>query len=203
MLNTIIGAILGFAAAIFVEPIKRWLYRPKLVLSFGDSAEYQTQTKEHQQKKDLTDNRKDICTYHKASYIRVKVINNKSVLAKGCRAYLVGIEKCSEDGNYSDTIYCDSIPLAWSCHGDQRFVPVDIPNGVNQFVDLVSVRETSDAFRVELQFHPYRYEPLFQEKGKFRFTIQVSGENVEPVFEKVDFTWDGLWDKYTCKKVES
>lgn len=201
MLNTIIGAILGFAAAIFVEPIKRWLYRPKLAVIFGDTAEFQTRTTEHQ-KKNPSDNRREILTYHKASYIRLKVINTKSILAKGCRAYLIKVEKRNEEGNFLDTIYCDSIPLAWSCRDDKRFEPIDLPNGVNQFVDLISVRETTDDFRMEIQFHPYRYESLFQEKGYFRFTMQVSGENVEPVFEKVDFIWDGSWDSYTCKTVE-
>jgi hypothetical protein len=203
IVSTIIGALLGFAAAIFVEPIKRWLYRPKLVASFGDSAEFQTQTKERQILKDPTDPTKQIIMDHTANYIRVKIINTKSMLAKGCRAYLTKIEKRNKDGNFSDTIYCDSIPLAWSCRDNQRFQPLDLPIGVNQFIDLVSMREFSDSFHIELQIHPYRYESLYQEKGYFRFTIQISGENVKPVFIKVDFVWDGSWDTYICKQVQS
>jgi len=200
-LDTIIGAVLGFGAAIFVEPIKKWVYGPKLELSFNTTPEFQTETHEHLEIKSIENPNKDQISYHKARYIRIKVTNTKSALAKGCRAYLVKVEKCHDDGNFHETIYCDSISLAWSCRGDQRFLPVDIPKGVNQFVDLLSTREISNDYKPEIQFFPYRYRNLFKEHGTFRFTIQVSGENVNPVFIKVMFAWNGAWDQYSSKPV--
>jgi len=194
LIDTIIGGMLGFAAAIFVEPIKNWFYGPKLEVSFGDSPEFQTETHEHQKINGKI-------FYHKASYIRIKVINTKSTLAKGCRAYLVNVEKQNDNGKFCDTIYCDSIPLSWSARGDQRFSPLDIPKGVNQFVDLLSTRETSTDYKPELQTFLLRYIDLFKEHGKFKFTVQVSGENVDPVFINVLFTWNGSWDKYSCKSI--
>jgi len=201
LIDTIVGAMLGFGAAIFVEPIKSWLYGPKLEVSFDDSPEFQTQTHEHQKIMTTEDPNKKKIIYYKASYIRIKVINTKPALAKGCRAYLVNVEKQKDDGKFYDTIYCDSIPLAWSARGDQRFLPVDIPKDVNQFVDLISTREISSDYNPELQFHLYRYVDLFKEHGKFKFTVQVSGENVDPVFINVFFTWNGSWDKYSCESI--
>ena len=201
LVDTIIGAVLGFGVAIVVEPIKNWFYGPRLEVSFGDSPEFQTKTYEHRITKSAEDPNKELINYYKASYIRIKVTNTKAALAKGCRAYLVKVERQNDDCNFCETIYCDSIPLAWSCRGDQRFLPVDIPKGVNQFVDLISTRETSNNYKTEIQFSPYRYSELFKENGIFRFTVQVSGENVDPVFIKVVFDWDGSWDKYSCKSV--
>lgn len=201
LIDTIVGVVLGFGAAIIVEPIKNRFYGPKLEATFDDSPEFQTKTYEHQITKSAEDPNKEQINYHKASYVRIKVTNTKSALAQGCRAYLVKVEKLNIDGNFCDSIFCDSIPLAWSCRGEQRFLPVDIPKGVNQFVDLLSTREISTDYRPEIQFSPYRYSDLFKEYGTSRFTVQVSGENVDPVSIKVDFSWDGSWDKYSCKSV--
>jgi hypothetical protein len=200
LIDTIIGAILGFGAAIIVEPIKNCLYGPKLKISFDNSPEFQTKTHEHKLTRSPEDPNKEQIDYYKASYIRIKVTNTKSAIANGCRAYLVKVEKQHDDGNFCDTIYCDSIPLAWSCRsGEQRFLPVDIPKGINQFVDLLSTREVSTDYKPEIQFPLYRYIDLFKECGTFRFTVQISGENVYPVFIKVVFAWNGSWDKYSCK----
>jgi len=89
IIGAITGAILGFAAAIFVEPIKSRLYGPRLKVFFDDSSECQTKTHER-----LTNNRET--SYHEASYIRIRVTNTKTALAKGCRAYLVKRGKCPE-----------------------------------------------------------------------------------------------------------
>ncbi|MBA7628513.1 hypothetical protein ES703_36001 [subsurface metagenome] len=199
LIDTIIGVALGFGAAILVEPIKNYFYGLRLEASFGDSPEFQTETSEHRITRSPEDPNKEQISYHKASYIRIKVTNTKAALAKGCRAYLVKVEKQHDDGNFCDTIYCDSIPLAWSCRGEQRFLPVDVPEGVNQFVDLLSTREVSTDYKPEIQFRIYRYTDLFKEHGTFRFTVQISGENVDPIFIKVVFVWDGSWDKYSCK----
>jgi len=199
--GTIVGAVLGFAVAILVEPIKSRLYGPRLKVFFGDSSEFQTKTHERLTTKNAKKPNNQETSYHKASYIRIKVTNTKAALAKGCRAYLVKVEKQHYDGKFHDTIYCDSIPLAWSCRDNRRFLPVDIPKDVNQFVDLVSTREISKDYRPEIEVSPYRYTDLWQKHGIFRFTVQVSGENVKPVFIKVEFAWDRQWDKYLCKLV--
>jgi len=49
VLNTVIGAILGFAAAVLAEPLRHWLYRPKLKLEFGDDPGCMTRTPEQEQ----------------------------------------------------------------------------------------------------------------------------------------------------------
>jgi hypothetical protein len=169
VLNTLVGAVLGFAAAVFAEPLRHWIYRPKLKLSFDEDPDCRARTPEQAQ---VQGGPRPVQSTHEADYIRVKVINTKPSIAKNCRAYLVGVR------------------------GEEAYGPLDLPRGIVQFVDIVSTRSVSADFKPEIKPIPYRYFDLFRQHGKFRFTVQVSGENVKPVFIKVVFGWSGIWDQY-------
>ena len=187
VLSTLIGAVLGFCAGVFAEPLRRWIYRPKLKLEFGNDPGYKARTPELPEPPG---------TVYEAEYIRIKVTNTKAAIAKNCRAYLVAVEKADESDQFKPTIYCDSIPLSWSCRGKQAYDALDLPRGVVQFIDVVSTRSVSSDFKPETKPIPYRYIDLFREHGTFRFGVQVSGENVKPAFIKIVFRWSGVWDKY-------
>ena len=196
---TLVGAAIGFASAVFAEPLRRWFYRPTLELSFGDSSEYKARTPEQATLIDPQRSAVPIYSTHEAEYVRIKVTNTSSSVAKSCRAYLVGVEKKNANNELLPTIYCDSIPLAWSCQEERAHGPIDLPKDVAQFIDLVSVRDYSAEFRIEIKPVPLRYAGFFRDKGTFRFKVQVSGENVQPKFISVDFTWNGEWGKYEAK----
>lgn len=195
----LVGGAIGFASALFAEPLRRWIFSPKLVLSFEDSTDYKARTPESATFLDPQRSAVPIHSNHEAEYVRIKVVNDSRPLAKECRAYLVGIEKKQADGTFAPTLYCDSIPLAWSCREDKAYEPIDLPNGVAQFIDLVSVRSISDEYKLEIKPLPQRYGGFLRDKGTFRFTVQVSGENVKPIFIRVLFTWNGVWDKYEAR----
>lgn len=196
---TLVGAAVGFASAVFAEPLRRWVYRPVLVLAFGDDSEYKARTLEQAELFDPRKSAVPIHSTHEAEYVRIKVINTATALAKACRAYLVRVEKQDAEGEFRSTLYCDSIPLAWSCREQDTHGSLDLPNGVAQFIDLISTRSISSDYRVEIKPLPFRYVALFQETGTFRFTIQVSGENVKPVFLSVVFGWKGVWNDYVAR----
>ena len=196
VIPTIIGALLGFFAAVFAEPLRLLIYRPKLQLEFGDTSDYRARTPEHRQTLPELGRAPQS---HNAEYIRIKVTNTKPWVAKNCRAYLVAIEKADVRNQFEPTIYCDSLPLSWACRGDQAYDPQDLPRDVPHFVDVVSTRSVSTDFRPEIRPIPYRYASLFSERGAFRFTIQVSGENLKPVRIRIIFCWAGVWDKYETR----
>jgi len=198
LVPTLIGAVIGFVSAIFAEPLRRWLYRPKLVLSFGDGLEYRSRTPEQA---DLISPESPVPVHstHEAEYLRIKVTNTTTTVAKACRAYLVQVEKQDAQGVFAPTVYCDSIPLAWSCREEDAHGPLDLPNGVAQFIDLVTTRSITPEFKLEIRPIPFRYLGLLQEKGRFRFTVQVSGENVKPVFFSIVFDWKGVWNDYVAR----
>jgi len=175
----------GFLTAVFAEPFRQWLFRPKLTLSFGSSLDFITKTPET-----------DGLAIHDALYIRIKVVNSRPRLAKACRAYLVRVEK-RVAGAFVPTIYCDSIQLAWSARRpDEVYAALDLPRDVPQFVDVFSTRSTSKRFAPSICVLPLRYEGLFQETGVFRFHVQISGDGVEPVQRQITLHWEGNWEKF-------
>ncbi len=198
--HSMLAWMVGFLSAIFAEPIRYAIFRPKLNLEFGNGPEFKTRTPEQASYVDVV----NVQSNHEAEYIRIKVVNSTRRIAKSCHAYLVAIEKEDERGYFRPTLYCDSIALAWSCRSsEQRFDSVDLPFGVAQFVDVVSTRNqknVTSVFKPEIQIIPMRYINLFSEQGTFRFRVQISGENVKPVFLKIVFRWAGVWDGYTAER---
>jgi hypothetical protein len=188
--SLLIGGAIGFISAVLapivVEPLKHCVFGPKLKVDFieGDRG-FITDTKEN----GVTD----------AHYVRVKVLNTGRQIAKQCRAYLVNVEKWNKStGKFEPTIYCDSLQLAWSARAntEEAYRPLDMARDINQFIDIVSTRRIKRDYKVMTNPHLYRYEPLFKEHGKFRYTVLVSGDNVKPASAKVVFEWSGDWHNF-------
>jgi hypothetical protein len=133
-----------------------------------------------------------------AHYVRVKVLNTGRQIAKQCRAYLVNVEKWNEStGKFESTIYCDSLPLAWSARGhEEAYRLLDVPRDINQFIDIISTRSPERDYRVETNIRLFRYADLFKEHGKFRYTVRISGDNVKPASAKIIFEWRGDWHNF-------
>lgn len=181
--DSITSFIAGFVIATFADPLKNWLFRPVLTLSFEENEDCLAVTPEST----------DTGIEMKAIYVRFKVTNMKGV-AQGCRAYLVKIEQADKDGKFQDTIYCDSIPLAWSCQQtDARFDPIELSARVNQFFDVIAVRKGQIDMVPQIKVSPYRYAGLFVMQGIFRYTVQVTASNAEPVSAKIIVEWEQDW----------
>ena len=191
-LSLLIGGAIGFVAAvlapIIVEPLKHCFYDPKLNAEFiEDDRGFITDTKDN----GVTD----------AHYVRVKVLNTSRQIAKQCRAYLVNVEKWNTStGEFEPTTYCDSLQLGWSAQLGKiaPYRALDIPKGIPQFIDIVSTRKGKSDYFIKTKLLLNRYDDLFKERGKFRYTMRVSGDNARPKSTKVIFEWSGDWDKFTA-----
>jgi hypothetical protein len=130
-------------------------------------------------------------------YIRAKVQNPKSQMAKSCRAFLVKVEKQNAYGIFEPTIFADSLQLAWSCQQDGGR-PIDLPSGVSQFVDVISTdKAVPTAYHVYLSFGPHRYIELFDSKPKtLRLTVLVTGDGAARGQTTIVFKWSGQWDTF-------
>lgn len=181
LFSSITTYILGFATAIFAEPIRQKLFGPKLKLYFGDTQEYKNIVS-------IDRNLGILCTY-----LRVKVINKKRAVAKSCKAHLVNIERWDAGKNkFVASGLKDSIQLAWACKkDDEKFKGIDLAKGVNQFVEVVHAKTYEERLFPELAYIPDRYKDLFKFRGTFRYTIQVSGDKANPITIKFQFEWSG------------
>jgi len=192
--SLLIGAAIGFISAvvspIVIEPVKRLLFSPRFKLKFKKN-----------DKGFITDTRVGRSDAH---YVRVRVRIKRYGIAKQCRAYLVNVEKWNASTEkFEPTIYCDSLQLAWSAQEDPTepgtaYRALDIPKGVPQFIDIVSTMRGATTYRVMTKFYLNRYIALFEEHGKFRYTVLVSGDNAKPKSIKIIFEWKGDWDNLTA-----
>lgn len=193
--SLLIAWALGFISAVLSEPVRSWIWGPKLKVEFIEGEKgFITNAKVI-----LGDARGVQVGVSDAHYVRVKVLNTGRQIAKQCCAYLVNVEKWNDStGKFEPTIYCDSLPLAWSAQNpEEAYRALDIPKDIPQFINIVSTLEGSKKYDVETKFLLSRYEPFFKEQGKFRFTVLVSGDNAKPKSTKLVFEWSGDWDNFT------
>ncbi len=153
----------GFVASLAAEGVQRWFYGPRLIIDYGTTDGYRART-------DVGDPK-----IADAIYVRLRVRNVKPRLAKGCRAYLTKIERRKSDLSWEDTIFDESIQLSWSSQGSP-FSPLDIPRGIDQYVDLLSVRHPVQGPPVR-EFTPclsmlhFRFRHLWAYQGTYRMTV--------------------------------
>ncbi len=177
----ILGGLLG---PLVLEALRR----PWLALKFKADPEYISRTTERSGPTDPG---------VRACYVRVKAKDRTWRVAKNCRAYLVKIEKQDERGNFVPTGYVDPMQLIWSAKGSREkgLLPIDLQKYAPQFFDVISVRENQSSFRPEVEVWLFRDGSLLMEKGTFRFTVSVSGDNVKPATKRICLSWDGDIDK--------
>jgi len=198
-MKEIIVFITGFFTAIFAEPLRRWIFRPRLIMDFGDTNDFKADTPEIVGTTDGTIRK------GRAYYIRGRVVNKSTNIAKQCRVYLTNIEKKSNrTGEFEQTTFCEGIPLHWSCRElGGAFNPLDLPKDINQYFDIFSTREGDTNIDPKLMSKPFRYEHLFTEPGTYRYSIQVSGEGFRPIVMKILLEWKGVWDDFIVKKEDA
>lgn len=191
--KSIITALSGAAIAIFAEPIRQWLFHSNLVLSFDNDEECVSRT--------FHTSTTLAAKGPGAVYIRIRVKNTRKRMARECRGYLINLEEKTEKGSFEKTEYCDSVMLHWSCQREEtKYLPIHIPSGVNQFLDVIALEENWNYFMPQLHVFLNRYHELVRRTGVFRFTIQVVADNVKPKTIKLIFEWNGQWNNFKVYK---
>ena len=189
MYQYIVGAfsvVLGVFLTELAFFCRRRFLKPKLQLSFSNTSDCEAETPV------TMGNGIKV----RGVYIRAKVTNTSYFGAIGCRGYLINIEKQDEQGEFKRTIYCDSMQLGWSCLVDNAYTGITLPKGINQYLDILCLRENGKAFGLIVNSLPFRYEQLVNETGVFRLTIKVAAENADPETIKLLFEWNGDWKNY-------
>lgn len=122
-------------------------------------------------------------------YIRARVRNTGSRVAKQCRPYLVGLEEVHPSGTTA-TPFSESAVLPWPL---RDYGPRDIPKGIDQFFDVLGVLKNRTGWRLTFREKFSEYAELPNYKGTYRFTVLVTGDGVEPRGRKIDVTYNGDW----------
>ncbi len=186
------GFLAGFIISVFAEPLRRWVFKPNVQLQFGETNDHICKTPE---KRNDIEGKESL---GEAIYVKGKVVNESPLIARGCRVYLVNIEKKQpRTGQFEPTSYSDSIPLKWASQPPEHVCsPLDLPKDVNQYFDIVVLRDCSSQFDPQLYVRPFRDEAIFNDTGVFRFTIQLSGDQGISEKLRIIIEWNGNWNDF-------
>jgi hypothetical protein len=179
-----VGAIitsLAVIVALFKESIINRLSGPILKLTFEHTGHHISKTVRN----DSTP------TY----YCRVAAVNVRARIAKLCRAYLINIEQLRY-GQWQPTTYCESLPLGWVGYRDRKFDAVDIPRGVQFYIDVLSTHADRKTFQLEIELTLNRYREFLSAPGRYRFTILIVGDHAKSDELSLEFEWTGQWDAF-------
>ncbi len=193
VLGIAVGGLIGFLSGVFAGPLREVLFKARLQLTFSAAEDCISKTSETTL---IVADDPETASSRQAIYLRVRVTNKKRKIAKSCIAYLTSIEKDDGEGKFEPTIYSDSIQLAWSCRGPTAYSEIDIPYGVSQYIDVLKTHDEQNYVFPQWQFTPNRYLPLLSKFGRYRLTVQVSGDGVDPATVKLIFLWKGHWDTF-------
>ena len=200
LLSGLIGVLVGYILSELTKVVRRVFSKPVLQLDFEEGDDYISHTPTGA--KVDTPEGKRIELSGEAYYIRIKVTNKRRKIARNCTPYLINVEKI-ENSKPTRTLYCDSIPLAWSCAGeDNKYIKLDLAKDVNQFIDLLETIKNYEQFVVFIYSMPFRYHEVFKQHGIYLFTVQVVATDAKPATIKIQFTWNGVWDDFEMKKYD-
>jgi hypothetical protein len=192
-LDSVVAFLAGALTAIFADPIRQRIFRPKPRLLFGLSNNFALNAPLTVGNPAKTVN---------GIILRGAVTNDGVTIAKKCRVYLVNIEKQNERTMaFDQTDFGDTLPIQWSSRLPPQFEPLNIPKDTIHYFEILDIYEGHSEFHPHVEFFPSRYSALVSEKGVFRFTLQLAGEGFEPEMMKVEFSWAGSFPTYTAKQV--
>ncbi len=179
--------LLGFATAIFAEPIRRWLFRSNVSLVFQPRIGFGRRCVSLS-----TTTKPDVM----AKYVRVlaKCSSKLCVPAIRCRAFLTRIERRGPGETKYTELHHDPIPLNWAYIGSD---PLDISPGMKFYFDVVAVNSSQNLLEPQTTISPVTWAELLKEPGRYRFSIELAGDNVGPVPETVEFEWKGNFNSLT------
>lgn len=128
------------------------------------------------------------------SHIRVRIKNEGGIVARNCRAWLVGIDEEIVDPVTGvilhSSFFEESLPLVWSYNPDLE--AVSIAPGVTFNADVIEFE-----FFPEPQLrqsdgrilHPRQYQELFRREGTYQYRVQVSSDDANSAHLEFRFRW--------------
>ncbi len=131
-----------------------------------------------------------------AKYVRVlaKCSSRIATTAKSCRPFLTRIERFdSTIGDYK-ILHDDPIPLGWSFIGNQS---LDIDREMDFYIDVVAVNNNDNRLTPQTIVDAETFANILKENGRYRFSIAVSGTNIRPARQRIEFEWKGSFDSLT------
>jgi hypothetical protein len=123
-------------------------------------------------------------------YVRVRVQNRGTGIAKTCQVYLISLKEVLPGGNIVPTALDDSKALAWA---GWKFSPMDVPPGATCYADVVRVSKDDSGWLFSVEQLFASQQELKNYRGTYRFTVMVVGDNASKSSCEFDVTYNGDW----------
>ena len=190
--ESLVGGLIGFSAAVVAEPLRARLFRAKLEFEFGQFLGCALESRKLDPKADpFVSTRAD---GHDSIHYRMRVINKSRWTAKGVRLFLSQVEVMDPSRAWGRVGYADTLSLPWSCRSEGRLGGIQMPSGIPHFADLISAREIAPKdFQMEADGWSLRYSTLIGYNATYRFTVTAVGDNCPATSKAVVLTWNGDW----------
>ena len=169
--------MLGAVLAVCAEPLRKWLFKPKLSMSFNEAESCVVQAVTAMESGQIVSS---------ACYVRVQVHNRGRRTTKNCRPFLARIERLGH--GTSKTVHQDALPLNWSFTGQR---PMDVPPGMYFHVDVLEATEEHAHFVPCVKPIPKFWAGELSVPGTYRLTIMLSAEDIQPKVLSLLVTWTG------------
>jgi hypothetical protein len=200
----IFGAILGIFLPMARDWAKRWLWSPNIKIEPVGQKGFTIHTTAHKEVESASGSGSPSYTNkymkeYKVAYVRIKVTNQQrwgilySDIAKGCVGYLAGLHFWSPEMNsFEDTEYVDFLKLNWSYNDEAE--GMDMLRDTPHWLDVLHANDESNSFFLATQPQANCYGNGFGKHGLYRFTIQLSGENIGSIQFDLYLKWTGCWN---------
>jgi len=119
--------------------------------------------------------------------------------AKGCSAWLTGIEK-REENAWRPTAFGSSLRLRWV--DAQNYEPHDVHEGVRALIDLFSTDVEWNTIKVKWEKSFIDNEGIFEKDGAYKFSVSVVSETGCKASDEFILNWRGQWDDLDVGKAD-
>jgi hypothetical protein len=124
-------------------------------------------------------------------YVRVRVQNKGTAVAKNCRVYLTGLKEVHPGGSTTAATLEDSKVLAWA---GWKFVPTDIPPGDGKlYADVVRVSKDERGWLFSVESLFAHQQKLKDYVGTYRFSVMAVADNGASSSCEFDVNYNGDW----------
>jgi hypothetical protein len=200
--TSIVSFLAGAAVSVFAEPVRRFLLRPSLEVTFdADTCVLHTETLVAHPSAVLNGEPTFVYLPSEGMYLRVRVGSGGKIahVVKGCRPYLIGVE-IEKEGEFQKSVFVDSLRLKWASQASEDMVKaLDIPADVAQFADVISSgKDNPGSYNLQsATLVPFYCQSLFNEEHKkLRPTILVTSDDAKSKSICIVFNWKGAWDTF-------
>jgi hypothetical protein len=193
--DTLTGALIAGISAVAggllngaYQHLRDRLARPKVVIDFQGTEANQVTSEYKIGEKVVSE-----------IYIRARVRNTGHHVAKSCRVFVAALTEVHASGT-TPTSLKDAKQLAWAGYD---FSPLDVPRGVDFYVDVVRVSKSDPGWLFSVQKLFASQTQLKAYRGTYRFRLLVTADNADPAACEIDVVYDGDWHNLRAMRARS